>query len=218
MPALVPNRFLFDLEFPLRYRDRAPTIDGSLEDWTDAEMLPRLGNLDGLTEFAPVWGCWNSAGLYFAVRVEGKSKPLRCEPRSFWTSDHLRICTDMRDARTNRRATKFCQQFYFLPSGGGPRKDLPVCGTTPIRQARENAPAIPSDLIQVASRVERKGYRLEAHIPGVCLSGFDAAEHPRIGLYYMLEDSELGQQYLTIGDDLYWYVDPSTWATAVLSK
>ena len=32
----------------------------------------------------------------------------------------------------------------------------------------------------------------------------------------MLEDRDHGQQYLTVGDDLYWYVDPSTWATAVL--
>ena len=34
----------------------------------------------------------------------------------------------------------------------------------------------------------------------------------------MIEDSELGQQALTVGDDLYWYVDPSTWATAVLIR
>ena len=46
----------------------------------------------------------------------------------------------------------------------------------------------------------------------------DPEEHPRIGFYYIVEDREYGQQYLTIGDDLYWYVDPSTWATAVLRK
>jgi hypothetical protein len=34
----------------------------------------------------------------------------------------------------------------------------------------------------------------------------------------MLEDGDHGQQYLTVGDDLYWYVDPSTWATAVLQR
>jgi hypothetical protein len=59
---------------------------------------------------------------------------------------------------------------------------------------------------------------LEARIPAECLNGFDPVEHPRIGLYYMLEDRDHGQQYLTVGDDLYWYVDPSTWATAVLSR
>ena len=49
------------------------------------------------------------------------------------------------------------------------------------------------------------------------LSGFDPEEHRRIGLYTMLEDIELGQQYLTVGDDLYWHIDPSTWATAILT-
>ena len=70
----------------------------------------------------------------------------------------------------------------------------------------------------VASNITKSGYTLEAHIPADCLSGFDPAEHPRIGFYYILEDRDHGQQYLTIGDDLYWYVDPSTWATAVLRK
>ena len=32
----------------------------------------------------------------------------------------------------------------------------------------------------------------------------------------MLEDNEWGQQYLTVGDDLAWNVDPSTWATGLL--
>ena len=48
--------------------------------------------------------------------------------------------------------------------------------------------------------------------------GFDPVEHPRIGFYYMLEDRDHGQQFLTVGDNLYWYVDPSTWATVVLAR
>jgi len=216
--ALVPNRFLFDFEFPLRYRAVAPQIDGRCADWTDAELLPRLGALDGQPEFGHVWACWNESGLFVACRVEGKRKPPRCDPRSFWTSDHLRLCTDMRDARTNRRGTRFCQQFYFLAGGCGPKKDQPGAASTPIRQAKENAPAISTGRIEVASHLSRTGYSLDAHVPADCLNGFDPAEHPRIGLYYMLEDSEHGQQYLTIGDDLLWYVDPSTWATAVLRK
>jgi hypothetical protein len=34
----------------------------------------------------------------------------------------------------------------------------------------------------------------------------------------MLEDTELGHQSLTVGDDLNWYIDPSTWPTAVLTE
>jgi len=216
MTALVPNCLLFDFEFRLPYRERLPAIDGDVSDWSDDELLPRLGELDGRPEFADVWACWNETGIAVACRVEGKSQPLRCDPRSFWTSDNLRLCTDMRDARSNKRATRYCQQFFFLPAGGGARKQDPVAASASLQRAREDAPGVPPGRIPVASRVWPTGYALEARVPADCLSGFDPAEHPRIGFYYMLEDRDHGQQYLTIGDDLYWYIDPSTWAAAVL--
>lgn len=216
MTALVPNRFLFDFEFPLHYRSVLPKIDGGLEGWTNDDRLPELSELDGREEFADVWACWNETGIAIACRVTGKRRPLRCDPRTFWKSDNLRLCTDMRDARSNKRATRFCQQFFFLPAGGGRNGNDAVVGVTRIQRAREDAPSIPVERIEIASRVTRTGYTLEAHVPAECLSGFDPVEHPRIGFYYMLEDREHGQQYLTVGDDLYWYVDPSTWATVVL--
>lgn len=216
MTALIPNRFLFDFEFPLRYRAPAPTVDGDLSDWTDDELLPKLGQIDGREDFADIWACWNDAGLWLACRVTDKRKPLRCDPRTFWNGDNLRLCTDMRDARANKRATRYCQQFFFLPVGGGSRKREPVAGVNKLKRAREDTPPVPVRRIVVASSVTGAGYHLEAHVPAECLYGFDPVQHPRIGLYYMLEDSDHGQQYLTVGDDLYWYVDPSTWATAVL--
>lgn len=220
MTSLVPNRFLFDFEFPLAYRaaKSAPIIDGDLSDWSDRERLPSFSSLDGQTDFAEVFACWNEGGLYIACHVEGKKRPLRCDPKTFWKGDSLRLCIDTRDARTNRRATRTCQLLYFLPAGGGPAGKSATAGTSKIQRAREDAPVIDSELIHVASRVTKSGYTLEGHIPAACLSGFDPAEHPRIGLYYIVEDGDFGQQYLTVGDDLLWYVDPSTWATAVLEK
>lgn len=218
MTALIPNRFLFDFEFPLRYRSVLPTIAGDLSDWTAADLLPKLGELDGQRDFADVWACWNEKGLSIACRVTDKRSPLRCDPKSFWTGDNLRLCTDMRDARSNKRATRYCQQFYFLPTGGGPKNNQPAAGVAKIQRAREEAPPVPSTQLVVASRVTKTGYTLEAHIPAVCLSGFDPVDHPRIGFYYILEDADHGQQYLTVGDDLNWHIDPSTWATAVLRR
>lgn len=218
MTTLVPNRFLFDFEFPLHYRSVLPVIDGGLDDWTDEDLLPKLAELDGREEFADVWTCWNESGISIACRVTDKRQSLRCDPRTFWKSDNLRLCTDMRDARANKRATRFCQQFYFLPTGGGKRGNAAAAGVSKLKRAREDAPLIPSERIQVASCVTSSGYTLEAHIPAECLSGFAPLDHPRIGFYYMLEDRDHGQQYLTVGDDLYWYVDPSTWATAVLKR
>jgi hypothetical protein len=218
MTSLIPNRFLFDFEFPVNYRADAPTIDGRLQDWTGADRLPALGALERKEDFAPVWACWNESGLSIACRVTGKRKPLQCDPKSFWTGDNLRLCTDMRDARTNKRATRYCQQFFLLPTGGGRQGHEPVAGTAKIKRAREDAPPVPVAEIRIAAKTTRTGYTLEAHLPAACLNGFDPAEHPRIGFYYMLEDRDHGQQYLTVGDDLYWYVDPSTWATAVLVR
>ena len=218
MKSLVPNRFLFDFELDLHYRSKLPAISGQLADWSDDDLLPKLSALDGGVDFADVWACWNESGLAIACRVSGKKRPLRCTASKFWMGDNLRLCTDMRDARANKRATRFCQQFYFMPVGGGAKKTKPVVGINPIKRARESAPTIDATRIEIASCVEPDGYALEAIIPAACLSGFDPREHSRIGFYYMLEDGDHGQQFLTVGDDLNWYIDPSTWATAVLQR
>lgn len=214
---LVPNRFLFRFEFPLRYRS-APVIDGDLGDWADEFLLPDLGRLEGQVPFGKIWMGWNESGLFLACRVEGRSLPFRCDPKQYWTGDNLRLCTDMRDARDIKRGSRYCQQFYFLPAGGGRDGKAPVAGAAKVPRATENAPPVPHDLIQIAGKRTGKVYTLEAHIPTEALSGFDPHEHRRIGIYTMLEDRELGQQYLTVGDELNWNIDPSTWATGALTQ
>jgi len=216
MTRLVPNRFLFDFEFPLCYRASHPSITGRLEDWTDEYLLPELGLLDGQEPFARVWACWNEQGISIACEVPNKTGPPQCQPQTFWKGDNLRLCTDMRDTRNIRRASRYCQQFFFLPTGGGNSKTRAVAGSTPIQRARENAPPVRAQRIAVASTVTSSQYKLEARLTADVLHGFDPAEHPRIGLYYILEDHDHGQQFLTVGDDLYWHIDPSTWPAAVL--
>lgn len=218
MTTLVPNRLLFDFEFPLYYRAKFPTMTSTMTEWDESYLIPRLGELDGLPEFAGVWACWNESGLCIACRVTNKKQPLQCDPKHFWEGDNLRLCVDMRDARANKRATRFCQQFYFLPAGGGKKKIEPAAGVNKFKRAKEDAPSIPTSQIKVSSHVTPSGYSLQAILPASCLNGFDPSQHGRIGFYYMLEDRDYGQQFLTIGDDLNWYVDPSTWATAVLSE
>lgn len=214
---LVPNRLLFRFEVPLYHRG-SPAIDGDLSDWPDRHLLPDLGRLDGQPPFARVWAGWNESGLFIACEVTGRSSPFRCDPRQFWKGDNLRLCTDMRDTRDNKRASRYCQQFYFLPAGGGRDGKAPVAGAAKVPRATENAPPVSNSLIQVAGTRTRNVYTLEGHVPAEALSGFDPAEHRRIGFYVMIEDLELGQQYLTVGDDLNWHIDPSTWATGVLSR
>jgi hypothetical protein len=218
MPPLIPNRLLFDFEFPLRYRSAPPEFDPELSNWDTALLLPALCELDGQRPFAPVYACWNESGLHVATRVTDKRSPLHCDPAVFWRSDNLRLCTDMRDTRNIKRASRFCQQFYLMPTGGGRGGREPVGGSAKIQRAREDAPSVPPGALHVQADVTKTGYALQAHLAATALHGFDPGEHPRIGFYYMLEDRDHGQQYLTVGDDLYWFVDPSTWATAVLTR
>lgn len=217
MSPLVSNRSLFRFEIPLHRCARPPRIDGTLTGWEDRFLLPPLMRLEGLEPWGQVYVTWDQAGLYLACRVTGKRTALRCDPRQFWKGDNLRICTDMRDARQSKRAGRFCQQFYLLPAGGGRAGADPVGGSARIHRAQEDAPLLEEGRIAIAATVEPAEYVLTAHLPADGLSGFDPAEHRRIGLYYMLEDRDHGQQYLTVGDDLNWWVDPSTWATAVLT-
>ena len=215
MSELVPTRFLFRFEIPIRRMPAPPPIDGHAERWSEAHLLPDLHEIEGQRGFARVWVGWHESGLYLGCRVSGKLKPLQCDPARFWKGDNIRLMTDMRDARDVRRATRFCQQFFFLPTGGGRDRRQAVGGSHRIQRAQADAPQVKGDL-PVAANVVRGGYSLTAHVPAEALSGFAPTENARIGIYTMVEDTELGQQYLTVGDDLSWYYDPSTWATGVL--
>lgn len=217
MAQLVPNRLLFRFAFPIRYH-ASVRITGNLRDWTDAYLVPDLSGVDGAESFGRIWMAWNEKGLYIACRVTGRKSAFQCNPKQFWKGDNLRLCTDMRDTRENKRASRYCQQFYFLPTGGGLDGKQPVAGSARIHRAAEHAPLAPEELLEVAGQRTKQTYALEAHIPAGVLAGFDPEEHRRIGVFTMLEDSELGQQYLTVGDDLYWYIDPSTWATGEMTK
>lgn len=218
MNPLVPNRLLFRFEIPIRYRSAPPVLDGQLDDWADDYLLPDLGSLDGARSFAHLWLAWNEAGLYLACRVEGRRSAFQCDPKSFWKGDNLRLMTDMRDTRDLKRGSRYCQQFYFLPCGGGRDGSQPVAGSAKVHRAADHAPLVPPGLVQVACRREGSVYCMEGHVPAAALAGFEPQEHPRIGFYTLIEDRDRGQQYLTVGDDLNWYIDPSTWATGVLTR
>lgn len=215
MSALVPNRLMFHFEMPLRYRE-SPTIDGDLSDWSASHVLPDLTDLDNAKSFATFYAGWNETGLFVACAVTGRKTPFQCDAKQFWKGDNLRVMTDMRDTRDNRRASRYCQHFFFMPAGG--LDDVALGGGHKIQRATEQAPIARMGTLPTASQRKDKSYTIEAHIPAEALAGFDPNEHKRIGLYVMLEDTELGQQYLTVGDDLNWYVDPSTWVTAELKK
>ena len=216
MLSTLPKRALFQFEFPVHRLDRPPLVDADLRKWTEHYLAPPLVELEGGEPFADVYWGWHEDGFFAAFDVPGRTSRPQSDPKHWWKKNGMRLCIDTRAARGVKRATRFCHFFYLLPTGGGPDGKLPVVGTHRMSRSKEPPPAIDVRQIKIAAHVTRTGYSLEVGIPSGCLHGWAPAEHPRVGLFYKIKDSQLGSQHLSTTDDLGWNVDPSTWATGVL--
>ena len=214
----IARRAMFRFEFPLRYLAKTPTIDGSMRKWSAEYMLPALVEIEDEAAFADVYAAWNEDYLFAAFDVPGRRRRLEGDPAAWWKKDGIRLCVDTRDARDNKRATRFCHLYYFLPTGGGTSGKRPVVGLHRMSRAKEPPPAVDVSQVKIAVQSDRGGYSVEVAIPAACLNGWDPAEHPRLGLFYKVRDMELGDQHFSVDDELGWNVDPSTWATAVLTR
>lgn len=218
---IVPNRFLVRMCHPCPFVAGAPDQSKRAEHLVDLPELAKLDNfaaLDGQANFADVRLAWNDFGLAVQAIVAGKSEPPAGDAARPWSSDGLMLWIDTRDARTSHRASRYCHQFHFLPAGGGEDKDEPAVVPMKINRAQQDAPlANPAD-VPFRTHRTKGGYRLEAFLPAAALSGFDPAEHPRLGVYYVVRDRELGDQFLSVNGDFPFADDPSLWAVLELVR
>jgi len=168
------------------------------------------------------------------VRVQGKRQPPWCRESRPEDSDSFQVWIDTRDVHNVHRAGRFCHRFVFLPTGGGGKGgQAPFAGKKkgacppfspamaewlPINRAREQPHPIPAGLLKARCRHCADGYLLEALIPAEALTGFDPAEHPRLGFAYAIVDRELGQQTFGVGSPMPYQEDPSLWATLELVR
>ena len=220
MPALVPNRFLVRVAHPCPYVKDVPGGDDAdhLVDLPDAARLDNLAALDGQTNFADVRLAWNEFGLAVQATVTGKAEAPAGDAGRPRSSDGLTLWVDTRDARTSHRASRYCHQFHLLAAGGGPDQEDPAFFQTKINRALQDAPVCnPGDVPFRMTKV-KGGYRLEAFLPAAVLTGFDPAEHPRLGVYYAAHDHERGDQYLAVDGNFPFADDPSLWAVLELVK
>ncbi len=220
MLEALTHRAFFTFELPIHRLEKPPKIDGTLRGWKQRYQLPRLHDIDadaGDGQLATVYAGWHPTGLYIAFEhTEWLGQP-ECDPVNWWKGDGYRICIDTRDARDIRRATRFCHFFYAMPAGGGRNRSEPVVKLHTMTRAKESPPPIDDSQIERAVHIERNYLAMEIGIPGACLHGWDPTEHARIGFFYKAKLSRRGGQTLTVGDEMGWNVDPSTWATAVLT-
>jgi hypothetical protein len=215
--ALIPNRFLFRTAYPCRYVKDMPIEAGDAPvDLPEECRLANFAGLDQHSNFADVRLAWNELGLGVQIRVAGKQQPAAADPDKLRHSDGLVLWIDTRDARTSHRASRYCHQFHFLPTGGGPDGDEPVFVQSKINRALQDAPTVPEGSVLLRATRQAGGYTLAAFLPAGALSGFDPEQHPRLGVHYLVRDAELGEQSLSVGTDFPVADDPSLWSVLEL--
>lgn len=213
---LLPTRFLFRFAAACLYD---PTLGVQAPSELEVEYrLPSLGELEGQKPFADVRAAWSEAGLAFTLRVEGKRHPSWCRETKLEDSDALQVWIDTRDTHNIHRASRFCHRFIFLPAGGGRSFEQPLADQLLVDRSRENANPIRPGQLRVTSEKRVGGYVLSAFIPASALTGFNPADHPRLGFTYFIFDRELGQQFFSVGSEFPFPSDPSLWGTLELVR
>lgn len=213
---LLPERFLFRFAVPCRYRRPLWTPKGAA--LGEEYRLPGLAELEGRAGEADVRAAWSEEGLAITVHVAGKRQAPWCRANRPEDSDGVQVWIDTRDVHNVHRAGRFCHRFVFLPGGLGKRLDEPTALGLPIHRARQQPRPVPPGALSVASQARVDGYVLDALVGAAALTGFDPAEHPRLGFTYAVLDRELGEQTFGVGSPMPYQEDPSLWATLELVR
>jgi hypothetical protein len=215
---LIPNRFLFRTSHPCLYVGGIPDDDDDLFHLPEACRLENFATLDERQNFADVRLAWNSDGLAVEVQVRGKDNLPAGDAARPRLSDGLSLWIDTRDSRGSHRASRFCHQFHFLPRGGGEDRDEPAFVQLKINRALADAPLSPPGAVALRCRCRGTGYRLAAFLPAAVLTGFDPTQNPRLGVFYLVRDAELGEQALGASADLPCAEDPTLWSVLELVR
>ncbi len=216
---LVPHRFLFRVAHPCRRVADVPREESDrLLELPEKCRINNFAAMDERQDFADVRLGWNELGLGIQVEVKGKDQEPRGDAGHPRTSDGVTLWIDTRDARAGHRASRYCQQFHFLPTGGGPEKDEPAVVPVKINRALQDAPLSQATAIPFNCQRTRGGYRVEAFLSTAVLNGFDPDQNPRLGFCYAVRDAELGEQVLSVGAEFPYWEDPSLWSVLELVK
>ena len=209
--SLIPNAFLFRLSHPCRYVKGIPAEGGDrLFELPDNCRIEDFGGHGGALTL--------ESGIAVQLEVHGKEQEPQGNASRLRGSDGLSLWIDTRDARASHRASRYCHQFHFLPTGGGPEADEPVFSQVKINRALQDAPlCTPSEVPFQVVRTKH-GYILEAFLTASVLNGFDPEQNRRLGFYYAVRDAELGEQVLSVGSEFPYAEDPSLWSVLELVK
>ncbi len=214
--ALIPPSFLFRLAAPCYYFDGQWTKTGAVLD--ERYVITSFdAELNQGPRFAELRLGWNEAGLYVHLRTTGKKKSPWCRDSRAEDSDGLSLLIDTRNTQNIHRASRFCHRFVLLPQGSGRLLNEPTAQLIEIHRSRENPKPAPAASLHVLSEKRIDGYLLSAFIEAKAITGFDPAEHPRLGFSYVVADREMGWQGFSLGPEFPFLSDPSLWGTLELT-
>ena len=168
--------------------------------------------------YADVRLAWNELGIGFQVEVLGKEQLPQGDASRVRGSDGVTLWLDTRDSRTSHRASRFCHQFHFLPTGGGENQDEPFFSQGKIPRALQDAPMCQTSSVPFRCQRRKSGYLLEVFLPATALSGYDPEQNRKLGFFYAVRDLELGEQLLGLGAEFPFWEDPSLWSVLDLVK
>lgn len=219
MTSIVPTPFLFRYSLPVHKVKTLPKrAKTSLLGLPESCSLPNLREVDGANQFADVRVAWNDKGFGISALVSGRTMPLACDSKRPAESDGLQVWIDTRNTQNIHRASRFCHHFCFLPARKNGKPEKPIASQIEIARSRDKTNPVDAKSLSVNVVAKRGGYLLEAWMPANVLNGYDPEASPRLGFYYLVRDSELGEQYLTVDDKFPFASDPSVWSTLELSS
>ena len=221
-----PPHFLFSLRFEAK---SVPAGRAKLtpEFLGEKYELPALGSFPppqtaaaksvGTPDFHFRFG-WRADGLFLTVVLRGKKKPVAVVPQRLEASDSLSLMLDTRDVRVIHRATKFCHRLLFTPIDpkNAAAGAAPGAVWLPIHRAKAHPNPVDTARFETAYAAKKDGWSMSVFMPGDTLTGYDPAEHTRIGLSFILFDSEFGWLTQQLPDYFPVAEDPSLWAAVDL--
>lgn len=219
MNQIIPPSLLFDYQLTIPSCP-APSKKktGRLLSLTDDARLFIPSVMNDEPAFADISAGWNADGLGFVIRVNGKPMQPTGTSKDVPRSDAVLLWIDTRTSGTVHRATEYCHHFACLPVDEHQDGKSAVV-VQPIAQQRTQRIESDPRKMQTRTHIRKDGYDLEVWIPGSQLYGFrEITEIGRIGFYCVVQDSNLGEQPLTLGGDFPTSYDPSLWVTLELAS
>lgn len=211
--------WLFDLGFQIQ-----PISDGKLFanperlEWEleDQHRIPPFGSLSDEKRFAEVSLAWSERGFFMHAVVP---QPKTAKPLSGASakSTLISLYVDTRWSPDVHRGTTYCHRFELIcvhPTSSQIQRGHGELNAMQRARAMPN-PVHPKDLA-VGALKRDFGFEIKAFLPSDTLTGFDPLEFQEIGVFYVINDGVLGNQFMARSRFSPYFEDPSLWCRGKL--